>query len=103
MCIYKALINYYKFQNQTQYGEKPRVKQTDYLSPALALSCVELQAQQSSSDHAEPVDVHHVLCILALVAKNAGTYKNRKKERQCLTSKSYTANGHRSHGPVPES
>lgn len=41
-----------------------------HLSPALALRRVELQTQQSSSDHAEPVDVDHVICILVLVAKN---------------------------------
>lgn len=41
-----------------------------YLSPALALRCVELQAQQSGSDHAEPVHVDHVVCVLALVAEN---------------------------------
>lgn len=41
-----------------------------YLSPALALRCVELQAQQSSSDHAEPVHVDHVVRVLALVAEN---------------------------------
>ncbi len=55
-------------------GEKQLAEQTDYLSPALALRCVELQAQQSSSDHAEPVDVHHILRILTLVAKNTATH-----------------------------
>lgn len=48
-------------------------EQTDYLSPALALRCVELQTQESSSDHAEPVDVHHVLGILSIMAKDTGT------------------------------
>lgn len=43
-----------------------------HLSPALAFGSVELKAQQSGSDHAEPVDVHHLVCILTLVAKNTG-------------------------------
>lgn len=47
-------------------------EQTHYLSPALALRCVELQAQQSRSHHAEPVYVHHIICILTLMAKNTG-------------------------------
>lgn len=49
------------------------VRQTGHLSPALALRCVELQAQQAGSDHAEPVDVHHILGILAFMAKNTAT------------------------------
>lgn len=57
---------------------KRKISRREYLSPALALRCVELQAQQSGSDHAEPVDVHHILSILAIMAKNTGTHTQTK-------------------------
>ena len=46
-----------------------------YLSPAAALRGVELQAQQASAHHVQPVDVHHVLSILVLVAEDTDTHK----------------------------
>lgn len=57
---------------------KRKISRREYLSPALALRCVELQAQQSGSDHAEPVDVHHILSILAIMSKNTGTHTQTK-------------------------
>lgn len=57
---------------------KKKISRREYLSPALALRCVELQAQQSGSDHAEPVDVHHILGILTIMAKNTGTHTQTK-------------------------
>lgn len=56
---------------------KRKISRREYLSPALALRCVELQAQQSGSDHAEPVDVHHILGILAIMSKNTGTHADK--------------------------
>lgn len=61
---------------QTLQQENGRHVARPYLSPVLALRCVELQAQQSCSDHAQPVDIHHILCILTLEAKNTTTHKN---------------------------
>ena len=77
------------------YGEKQHGEQTHYLSPSLALRCVELQAQQSSSDHAEPVDVNHILCILALMAKNTATH-NTQRQHQFNMLASLTVISHKS-------
>ena len=48
-----------------------------YLSPAAALRGVELQAQQAGAHHVQPVDVHHILGVLALVAEDTDTRTNQ--------------------------
>lgn len=47
----------------------------DYLSPALALRCVELQTQEPGPDHTEPVDVDHVGGVVALVTEDTVDHK----------------------------